>query len=158
MKKGILVKGEDCGACHLCEAVCALVKAGECNPSKARIQIWRGEMKETPVLCQQCEVLFCAAACPQGAITRDPESGVVLVAEERCDGCRTCLAACPYHAVAFDRERKKALICDQCGGRPECVAWCPREALVYVELTDAQRAAKAEASGRIFSLVRQIGR
>jgi carbon-monoxide dehydrogenase iron sulfur subunit len=156
MPKAILLDLERCGACHICEMVCSLSREGECNPSPSRIRVLRGEMKETLLVCQQCDVLFCAAVCPKGAIHRDEGSGTVLVDESLCNGCQACVAACPHQAIAFHHVRKRALICDHCGGDPLCVQWCPRQALLYVELDQPARQRKQQEAGRAFALLRQI--
>jgi carbon-monoxide dehydrogenase iron sulfur subunit len=155
--KAIALRVDECGACHICEMACSLSRAGECNPSKSRIAILRGEMKETILVCQQCEVMFCACVCPTRAIRREGASGVTLVDEDRCTGCRACVSACPYHAVGFDADRKKALICDACSGDPQCVQWCPRGALRYAELDAQHREEKRAGAEQAFSLLRSIG-
>ena len=153
----IVVDVDQCGACHLCETACSLGREGECNPELSRIRVRRGEMMETVLVCQQCEVLFCASVCPNQAIRRDEQTGVVMIDERLCNGCRACIKACPYQAIAFHPERKKALICDQCGGKPLCVEWCPREALHYLELGSAVREKKIKGAERAFSLLQKIG-
>ena len=155
--RAIVLDVQRCGACHLCETVCSLAREGECNPALSRIRVRRGEMMETVLLCQQCEVLFCGSVCPNQAIRRDEATGVVLIDESLCNGCRACVKACPYHVVAYHPERKKALICDQCGGEPLCVAWCPREALQYLELTPSVRKKKINGAEQAFSLLQKIG-
>jgi Fe-S-cluster-containing hydrogenase component 2 len=145
-----------CGACHLCETACSLGREGECSPELSRIHVLRGEMLETVLVCQQCDVLFCAAVCPRHAIRRDERSGAVMVDESLCNGCRACLKACPLRAVGYHPVRKKALICDHCGGNPLCVEWCPRDALQYRELTPAVKAKKIHGAERAFSVLRKI--
>jgi dimethyl sulfoxide reductase iron-sulfur subunit len=54
-----------------------------------------------PILCMQCENAPCQKVCPVGA-TFHNESGVVLVDQDRCIGCRMCMAACPYDARVFN--------------------------------------------------------
>ncbi len=152
----LLVDPDTCGACRICEMVCSLARGGECNPALSRIRILRGEMKETPLVCRQCEVLFCAAACPQGAIRRDPTAGTTLVDEALCNGCQRCRDACPFQAIAFDAHRRKVLICDHCGGEHRCAAWCPRGALRAAPLTAGSRRRKAAGGQRIFALLQQI--
>ena len=63
------------------------------------------------VPCQHCGKPDCVAACPEGAISKDPETGVVRIDEEACDGCSAvqgvetfskqltspCKANCPAH-------------------------------------------------------------
>ena len=45
---------------------------------------------------------------------------------ERCSGCRTCLAVCPYKAVSFDAEHEIAEVnAVRCVGCGTCVAACP---------------------------------
>jgi carbon-monoxide dehydrogenase iron sulfur subunit len=156
-KMAIVLNVDQCGACHLCETACSLSREGECNPELSRIRVRRAEMKETVLVCQQCEVLFCASVCPNQAIRRDEATGVVMIKESSCNGCRACLKACPYRVIAFHPDRKKALICDQCGGDPVCVAWCPREALQYLELTPAGREKKIKGAAQAFSLLQKIG-
>jgi Fe-S-cluster-containing hydrogenase component 2 len=153
----IVLDVDQCGACHICETACSLSREGECNPALSRIRVRRGEMRETVLVCQQCEVLFCASVCPKEAIHRDEASGVVLVDESACNGCRACIQACPYQVIAFHPERRKALICDHCGGDPACVAWCPREALQYTELAGAGREKKTRGAEKAFALLRKIG-
>jgi carbon-monoxide dehydrogenase iron sulfur subunit len=45
---------------------------------------------------------------------------------------------CPFGAIRQDIEEGKALKCDLCYGEeiPACVANCPNEALVYMEVKD----------------------
>jgi molybdopterin-containing oxidoreductase family iron-sulfur binding subunit len=55
-----------------------------------------------PMLCQHCGDTPCATVCPQEAVGRDPETGIVDQMPQRCLGCRYCMAACPYHARYFN--------------------------------------------------------
>jgi dimethyl sulfoxide reductase iron-sulfur subunit len=54
-----------------------------------------------PVPCMQCENAPCLRVCPVGATFRDGE-GVVLVDQDRCIGCRMCMAACPFGRRYFN--------------------------------------------------------
>jgi Fe-S-cluster-containing hydrogenase component 2 len=145
-----------CGACHICEMACTLHHEGECSPALSRVRVLRGEMKETLLVCRQCEVLFCAAACPEGAIHRDEDSGIVRVDEQRCNGCQRCREACPFQAIGFHAAKRKALICDQCGGVPQCAAWCPRGALRVEPFSAEGRSRQAAEGQRAFGLLQQI--
>ena len=59
-----------------------------------------------------------------GHIETEPNTAFVI--EDACSGCRTCVPLCPYNAVLFSEETRKASInqatCKGCG---TCVAACP---------------------------------
>ena len=145
MKK-VYVKEEFCIGCRLCEVYCQLkharskdlVKAfkRESPPPLPRIRVDEKGVVSLSVRCQQCDDAPCVQACLTGALERNPESRLVNVDEDKCIGCWTCLLVCPLAAIKPDIEQKRALKCDLCQGEevPVCVANCPNEALVYVEV------------------------
>jgi Fe-S-cluster-containing dehydrogenase component len=107
-----------------------------------------------PVQCQHCANPPCAAVCPTHA-TYTHESGVVLVNEKLCVGCKYCMTACPYHARIFDETRGIAEKCWLCldwvlkGDLPACVEACIPGARIF-GLTDDpdSEVSKLIASGR----------
>jgi carbon-monoxide dehydrogenase iron sulfur subunit len=152
--KKVYVKEEVCIGCHLCEVYCQLEHAGTRDlvkafkreqPPLARLRVDERGVVSLSVRCQHCEDAPCVQACLTGALSRDPESGMVKVDEERCIGCWTCLLVCPLAAIRPDTEQKKALKCDLCQGEeiPVCVANCPNEALVYVEVPEGSAEVKS---------------
>jgi carbon-monoxide dehydrogenase iron sulfur subunit len=152
--KKVYVKEEVCIGCHLCEVYCQLKHAGTRDlvkafklkpPPPARLRVDERGVVSLSVRCQHCEDAPCIQACLTGALSRDPESGMVRVDEERCIGCWTCLLVCPLAAIKPDIEQKKALKCDLCQGEeiPVCVANCPNEALVYVEVPEGSEEVKS---------------
>jgi carbon-monoxide dehydrogenase iron sulfur subunit len=142
--KRVYVKEEVCIGCRLCEIYCQLHHAGTADLVKAfkkntlplpRLRVDERGVVSLSVRCQQCDDAPCVQACLTGALSRDPESRLVTVDEDKCIGCWTCVLVCPLAAIRQDKEQKKALKCDLCQGEeiPVCVANCPNEALIYVE-------------------------
>lgn len=41
----------------------------------------------------------CVAACPFGAISMDPQTGLPVVDEQKCTACGNCVKACPKHVI-----------------------------------------------------------
>jgi heterodisulfide reductase subunit A len=59
-----------------------------------------------------------------GFVLTEPNAAYVL--EEVCSGCKTCVPMCPFSAVEFLPEEKKARInLAMCKGCGTCVAACP---------------------------------
>lgn len=58
------------------------------------------------------------------SVELEPYTASVL--EEDCSGCKSCISICPYQAISFVTEQKKAhineVLCKGCG---TCVAACP---------------------------------
>ena len=81
------------------------------------------------IVCLGCKEPACMEVCSTGAIEKR-EGGGVRVKEEKCIGCRKCEKACIVHAVNFDNETKKPIICRHCG---MCARFCPHNCLQMAE-------------------------
>jgi heterodisulfide reductase subunit A len=54
------------------------------------------------------------------------EPYTAFISEEACSGCKSCIPLCPYQAISFVEEKKKATINEVlCKGCGTCVAGCP---------------------------------
>lgn len=143
--KLIEVSHNKCVGCRLCSMVCSLVHEDECSAEKSRIKIFRDEEfgNNLVSLCMQCPDAYCAEACPSGALNRDKNTGAVLVDRELCNGCEACVPACPVSGISLDWDKNVVFKCDLCGGDPECVKFCSREAITLTETEIASPGRKA---------------
>ena len=147
MKK-VYVKEDVCIGCGLCEVYCRLKHSKSKDLIKAykqetprpmsRLRVDESGIVSFSVRCQHCDDAPCIRACLTGALSRDPATSLVVVDEERCIGCGTCILACPLGVPKLDISEKKMVKCDLCQGEelPVCVANCPNEALLYVDVAD----------------------
>jgi heterodisulfide reductase subunit A len=78
-----------------------------------------------------------------GYVELEPNTAYVL--EEECSGCKSCLPLCPYSAIGYVEEKKKAeineVLCKGCG---VCVAACPSGSIQQHLFQDAQIFAEIE--------------
>ncbi|MBI2957452.1 MAG: 4Fe-4S dicluster domain-containing protein [Chloroflexi bacterium] len=123
----------------------------------------RGGTYFLPAPCMQCQNAPCLNVCPVGATFATPE-GVVLIDQQRCIGCRICMAACPYSRRFFNWGTPKqpaaaatqkydldmqtpaikgtVMKCSFCqnlartGLVPYCASGCPRKAIYYGDLEE----------------------
>jgi Fe-S-cluster-containing hydrogenase component 2 len=112
MTKVLVVSQNRCTGCGACEIICSFSKAGEFNPEKARIKVMKNEPAGAvcPLFCQQCSDPSCLRACPtEGAIVRDKKTEAVLIVDDVCTGCGTCMMACPYGAISLDLNTSTAI-------------------------------------------------
>ena len=72
-----------------------------------------------PRICNHCTNPACLEACPRKAIYKRAEDGIVVVDQERCEGYRYCMKACPYKKIYFNEIIGKSEKCIFCYPRLE---------------------------------------
>jgi Fe-S-cluster-containing dehydrogenase component len=90
------------------------------------------------------------AACPRDALRQSDETGIILVDDDKCNGCGWCIEACDYGAIQLHPETKKVFVCDLCDGEPQCVEWCPEEALDFTTKDVLSQKARRTAVKKLF--------
>jgi len=162
MNKALVINPEKCTGCHSCEMACSLVHDRECNLSLSRIGIMKsdggGTNENIPIVCQQCSDPFCADACITGAISRNEQTGALVVNEDLCVGCKTCIVACPLGGVLFHYRKECAAKCDLCQGDPACAKSCLYGALEYLSMDEWGRKKRLKGAENLSRLVQVIYR
>jgi len=99
-----------------------------------------------PRLCNHCAHPSCVEACPNGAMYKRAQDGLVLRDEDRCGGAQQCGRACPYKKIYFNPERGVSQHCIGCfprlekGVAPACVRQCAGRA-AFVGFLDEEGSA-----------------
>lgn len=148
---------ENCIQCHACEVACKSWRGIETGIRYRRVEnIWQGSYPEVKSLsasiaCAHCVEPACVEVCPEGAISKRTEDGIVVVDIDKCIGCETCLEACPFDAPVFGSDGKMQK-CDMCinemdlkTDNPPCVATCPTGALGFGKMVVAEKRAMEES-------------
>lgn len=94
-----------------------------------------------PRKCNHCSHPACVDACSRNAIYKR-EDGIVLIDQDKCEGHRHCVAACPYKMVFFNPVTQKSEKCIECFPRIDqkiasaCNRQCPGRTRAFGFLDD----------------------
>src|SRR5881398_376277 len=92
-------------------------------------------------VCKHCKHASCLEVCPTGAIIRT-EFDTVFIQPDVCNGCRDCIAACPYGVIGLDKHKHVAQKCTLCydrlqdGMEPACAKACPTDSIQFGPLDE----------------------
>ncbi|NKX50074.1 4Fe-4S dicluster domain-containing protein, partial [Arthrobacter deserti] len=123
-------------------------------------------------VCKHCTNAGCLDVCPTGALIRT-EHGTVVVQDDVCNGCGTCVAGCPFGVIERRRDgtagpkaerdftpgeqapRHNVGVAQKCtlcydrivdGQTPACAQTCPTTSIKYGTHEDMVATAKARVA------------
>jgi len=97
-------------------------------------------------VCKHCQQASCMEVCPTGAIIRT-EFDTVFIQQDVCNGCRYCIAACPFGVIGFSERTNTVHKCTFCydrlqaGMMPACAQACPTQSIKFGPLADLHKLA-----------------
>ena len=87
-------------------------------------------------VCKHCVQAGCLEVCPTNAIIRT-EFDTVVIQSDVCNGCKACIAACPFGVIDINPVSKTAQKCTLCydrlqnGMEPACSKACPTDSIQF---------------------------
>ena len=146
-----------CNEMHFLPKEKSWIKVNRMQDAETTAPYWQ------PTLCLHCDQPPCVKVCPVDA-TFKRRDGIVLIDNERCIGCRFCMAACPYTTRVFNWSEPELPLemlqkeyspesiappkvgtvgkCDFCphrirkGKLPDCVTACPYGVFYFGDLNE----------------------
>lgn len=153
MNKFIVADSANCIGCHACEVACVTAHRQDSWPQQRRdflprIHVFFDHNHSSTTTCRHCNDAPCVGSCPTQALRFANNS--VQFSEALCIGCKNCVIACPFGAIAMvaaeGSQRQLAQKCDLCSQHPSgqqaCVASCPTQALHLMDEADINQLRK----------------
>ena len=97
-------------------------------------------------VCKHCVQAPCLEVCPTGAIIRT-EFDTVVIQSDTCNGCRDCIAACPFGVIDINHVSGTAQKCTLCydrisvGLEPACSKACPTDSIQFGPISELRKRA-----------------
>jgi tetrathionate reductase subunit B len=172
---GMIIDLDRCTGCQTCRVACKAENDMDVG-SGIRVETVGGPYQDTPegkypqlsmyylpLPCMHCGEPACLEACPVEAIYQRHD-GIVLVYQEKCNGCQACIQACPYGVLVYDPGENLVRKCTLCvhrvdqGIEPFCVICCENEAILFGDLNDLEsKVSKLIARGDVYTLKPESG-
>ncbi|HWP35925.1 MAG TPA: 4Fe-4S dicluster domain-containing protein [Gemmatimonadales bacterium] len=98
-------------------------------------------------VCKHCVRAPCLEVCPTGAIIRT-EFDTVVIQSDACNGCRLCIAACPFGVIDINPASNTAQKCTLCydrlkaGLEPACAQACPTDSIQFGPIGELKERAR----------------
>src|SRR5438105_785584 len=98
-------------------------------------------------VCKHCVQAGCLEVCPTGAIIRT-EFDTVVIQSDVCNGCRACIAACPFGVIDMNPAAGTAQKCTLCydrmqvGLEPACAKACPTDSIQFGPIAELRTRAQ----------------
>ena len=98
-------------------------------------------------VCKHCVQAGCLEVCPTGAIIRT-EFDTVVIQSDACNGCRDCIAACPFGVIDINPVSGTAQKCTLCydrlqgGLEPACSKACPTQSIQFGTISELRERAQ----------------
>jgi len=98
-------------------------------------------------VCKHCVKAGCIEVCPTGAIIRT-EFDTVVIQSDVCNGCRACIAGCPFGVIDMNMISGTAQKCTLCydrmgvGLEPACSKACPTDSIQFGPISELRARAQ----------------